>query len=213
MIGCWSKRQTLRVISVALVLVVLIGMAPIGWAVEQGANGGSVTAGGLGTTSKASVFGRENDEMLSSLRWTGGILLIASMAVGAFFVIRRRRQWGRMAADGHQLEIIDRLALSPKHWACLVRVEGRLLVVGMTADSLRTLALFDDGDTTSSTSNPPTPKSESFWFRPSGDEGRSGVLDDNLAPYRREVTRLRAMLQNPGDESTDLPPRQERSGR
>ena len=210
MTGWWSMQQAFRVVGVAAVLVVLSGLQAASWAAEMGPTDDS-SPGALGTPPKKSVFRRGNEEVLSTLKWTGFAVLVAAVAAGTCLAIRRRRQWRRTATDGHRLEIVDRLALSPKHWACLLRVEGRLLVVGMTPDRMRTLALFDDDAKTPAESTPNT-KGDSYWFRPASEGGRSGVLDENLAPYRREVTRLRAMLQNPGDESADPPPK-ERSDR
>ena len=149
-------------------------------------------------------------EGLPIVGWSMGCVLAAG---GLFYVLRRRRSHHLQYSGGNGLRVIERIALSPKHWMCLVRAEHKFLVVGMTPESLTTLAVIEDEAPASRTSDhveasaplPKLPKltkddsADSYWFRPREEstESRSGTSawDHELAPYRREVTRLKAMLQ------------------
>ena len=160
-------------------------------------------------------------------------------AVGGLVVFgRRRRLHLKTRGQGGRMEIVDKLALSSRHWICVVRVDGKRLVIGISGDNLSSLAVLDDGvpgtskgrevavraadrpagalyrtdrkgpDTENERSREVTGVSSqgdaakqrqgTFWFRPQ--ESPASAADESwendLAPYRREVNRLRATLQS-----------------
>ena len=179
------------------------------------------------------------------LRFLG--LTTATLAVLAvlFLLWRRRRFRAGASEGGARLEILDKIALSTRQWVCILRVDEKRVVVGVSGDTMTSLAVLDDDssrgaprpqrgssnqggqalkvegyrldetggaspgsgvDRSASSRRESMRRDEgSFWFRPDNGPSReaepSGSRDDvslenHLAPYRREVNRLRATLQN-----------------
>ncbi len=144
--------------------------------------------------------------------------------VGCLAFVYRRRRRGRLGVgtSGDDIRLVDRLALSPRHSVWVLRVRDRELVVGVTPDNISTLAVFDrpssvhagaEGVSPLTLDSAVTAKGgggDPYWFRPHsesrGDDPEDGEscggnpssskLTDDLTPYRREVTRLRSLLQN-----------------
>jgi len=88
----------------------------------------------------------------SSLPYMNGMIPLAVVlgliAAGAMAF----KKWGgRLSAavggGGRHMELVSRLALSPKQSVCLVRVGKQLLVVGVTPDQVSRLHLIDHPDT------------------------------------------------------------------
>ncbi len=178
-----------------------------------------------------------------------GLMIVVLSTLGVLMVFGRRRLRLAAGAGGRRLEIVDKLALSRRHWVCVLRVDGKRLVVGVSGDNMSSLAVLEDGpppvrgaresslvrgeetlavreypgiresggtkedfslrEAASSIEAESTRNEDgTFWFRPAriqeGEEGEEGEEDEggesrwenHLAPYRREVNRLRAMLQN-----------------
>ena len=170
--------------------------------------------------------------------------MLATVAI-LFLLWRRRRLRAGASEGGARLEILDKIALSTRQWVCILRVDEKRVVVGVSGDTMTSLAVLDDDSSRGSrwrrgggseqggqavevegyrldetgragpgscVDRSATSPRESmrrdegtFWFRPenrpSRDDEPSGSGDDvswenHLAPYRREVNRLRAMLQN-----------------
>ena len=63
-----------------------------------------------------------------------------AMGAGQLGLLNRARRPGL-------IEIVSRTSLTPRQSICLVRVGNRMILVGQTADQLRTLDVIDDGDT------------------------------------------------------------------
>jgi hypothetical protein len=141
-----------------------------------------------------------------------------------------------------RLEILDRIALSTRQWVCILRVDEKRVVVGVSGDTMTSLAVLDDasrdsrlgsgggsveggqglevegyrreddragwgaGPVRGVSSRESMRRDEgTFWFRPGSGAREGGApagsggdvpWENHLAPYRREVNRLRAMLQN-----------------
>lgn len=174
-------------------------------------------------------------------RLLGFTMLTLTLFGVLLLVWRRRRLRLGAAGGGTRLEIVEKIALSTRHWVCVLRVDEKRIVVGVSGDRMTTLALLgdvssvgfpsggrtgkpeesvgreleaegyrlvdaggggddDEVDRTSGASRESRRKSEgAFWFRPENDPERKrdeSPWENHLAPYRREVNRLRSMLQN-----------------
>jgi flagellar biogenesis protein FliO len=73
------------------------------------------------------------------------VAVILFLAWGAKSLTRGGPLGGRTKRPG-VIEVISRTALSPKQALCLVRVGQRMVLVGVTQDSLRTLDVIQDRD-------------------------------------------------------------------
>lgn len=72
------------------------------------------------------------------------VILTLALLVGALYFARpllKKTKWGGGAPiGGVGLDIVSRVYLGPKAGLCLVRAEGRKLLVGVGADGVRLLA-------------------------------------------------------------------------
>ncbi len=71
------------------------------------------------------------------------VILTLALLVGALYFARpllKKTKWGGAPVGGAGLDIVSRVYLGPKAGLCLVRVEGRKLLVGVGADGVRLLA-------------------------------------------------------------------------
>ncbi|MEW5738151.1 MAG: flagellar biosynthetic protein FliO [Myxococcota bacterium] len=66
----------------------------------------------------------------------GGLALMA-LAVVAFFLSRRRARVAR------RLELVESMSLGPRRSMCLARVDGRLLVLGVSEAGVQLLTQYD----------------------------------------------------------------------
>ncbi len=87
--------------------------------------------------------------------WTRQLLAVLAVLglLGALMAWLRRRGlvrplWnGAEAGRARRLELLDRVALSPQHWLHLVRVDGRIILVGRSPGGLTRLAITgQDGE-------------------------------------------------------------------
>lgn len=71
------------------------------------------------------------------------VILTLALLVGALYFARpllKKTKWGGAPIGGVGLDIVSRVYLGPKAGLCLVRAEGRKLLVGVGADGVRLLA-------------------------------------------------------------------------
>lgn len=66
-----------------------------------------------------------------------GGLVLALLAVVAFVLTRRRARTSR------RMQLVESLALGPRRSMCLVRVDGRLLVMGVSEAGVQLLTVHD----------------------------------------------------------------------
>ncbi len=65
-------------------------------------------------------------------------LAVLAMIPGSLWVMKRLQNL-RPGAQSRQLELLDQLALGPRERVLLVRVQGRVLVLGATASQVTLL--------------------------------------------------------------------------
>jgi flagellar biogenesis protein FliO len=75
-------------------------------------------------------------------------VVLALIAVAALAV----KKWGRkfrmaVGSGGENLELVSRLALSPKQSVCLIRLGRQLVLTGVTSEQITSLAVVDDAET------------------------------------------------------------------
>jgi hypothetical protein len=71
------------------------------------------------------------------------VILTLALLVGALYFAQpllKKTKWGGAPIGGAGLDIVSRVYLGPKAGLCLVRAEGRKLLVGVGADGVRLLA-------------------------------------------------------------------------
>ena len=73
------------------------------------------------------------------------VILTLALLVGALFYIRpllKKTKWGGAPLGGPGLDIVSRVYLGPKAGLCLIRAEGRKVLIGVGADGVRLLVDF-----------------------------------------------------------------------
>ncbi len=97
--------------------------------------------------------GRAGRSSMSSSSWYGDGLIPLAVVLGliALATMALKRWGGKFRAavgGGHKnLEIVSRLALSPKQSVCVIRLARQLLVVGVTPDRISSLTVIEDPET------------------------------------------------------------------
>jgi len=90
-----------------------------------------------------SVTGSGSSWYLDGLLALGAVL--GMIGAGAFAF----KKWGKrlgaaIGGGGRHLEVVARLALSPKQSVCLIRVGRQLVLAGLTPDRINSLMIIDD---------------------------------------------------------------------
>lgn len=72
---------------------------------------------------------------MESLQQFFAVLAVLAALAGALWMLQRRRfarftGFRLKAPAGRKLEIVERLQLTPQHSVCLIRVEGRTMLIG-----------------------------------------------------------------------------------
>ena len=159
---------------------------------------------GLGTPSSADATetdAAESPSLMSRyLRVLGWLVVIVGLAIGTLMFLKRMTgRSGHVPGVGRLLEIVARIPVTAKHQILVVRVGGRALVVGIAPDGMRTLCELDDTSDLLATARGSnfedrlTREIEPYARAPDGADSPS---DDGLAPYRREIDRLKSMVGN-----------------
>ncbi len=133
------------------------------------------------------------------LKTLGWLVLVVALAVGSVFLLRRIVPGSIHPQNRNLVQVIGRGALGPKHQVVVTRIGERILILGLTPDSIVQLGEVDDPREAIRM----TPSEETFADRITISEAAyreedavSGDLDDSsLAPYRREIDRLRGMVE------------------
>lgn len=150
--------------------------------------------------------------------WTGGLSLLGSGLVLVWVKASRARRGQR---GGEGIEVVGRAALSHRHLVFVLRVSGRHLVVGVSGDRMTPLGAFEDSPVEKPMPAPapvsaPVPvPAQGFSSRLEGSTfplARRAVEDADLAPYRKQMDRLRGLLRGmrgdlDGDEPAAFPSR------
>jgi flagellar biogenesis protein FliO len=83
------------------------------------------------------------------LRQSAAVCFVIGLAALAGYLSRRAKgEWAVAARIGgrgaSRLLLIERIALTPHHQICIVQVDGRELVVGVSASGVAVLRTVDD---------------------------------------------------------------------
>jgi len=138
------------------------------------------------------AFGRK---YLRTLGWLAVIILVA----GGSVVALRRLAPGSVHPQNRRLvQVIGRGALGPKHQVVVTRVGERILILGLTSDSIVRLGEVEDPREAVKL----LPAEQSFAGSVSlseaayrEEDARRGDIETSLEPYRREIDRLRGMVE------------------
>ncbi len=199
-------------------LLILTGIGA--GSVSADSTGGFVRAGDSVSDVLSGAPSTESDRAESSLVGGWQLAGLGVLLVGLASFAWRLRSRGlvrrRGASEGGTITIVDRVALSPRHAVAVLRVSERTLVVGFSGDRVSPLAEWGGDALAGGTSAETAPeRPESYWFRNPRDasggapettlgasSGSSDVWDRDLAPYRREVTRLKEALESWRENTT-----------
>jgi flagellar biogenesis protein FliO len=68
---------------------------------------------------------------VESLQQIGAILLVLGLLGSALYVLKKKKFAGFDAGlrGGRRLHVLERISLGPQHTLCLVRVDGRVVMV------------------------------------------------------------------------------------
>jgi flagellar biosynthetic protein FliO len=150
---------------------------------------------------------------LAALAVVLGMIAVAALAA---------KKWGgkfRSAVGGgdRNLEVVSRLALSPKQNVCLVRLGRQLVLLGVTPERVEALTVIDDAETVAellAASAPPVRQGSGFSRLFSREASDYGLMSDDEEPAeipmatdgrelrqaRLEITGLLDRLRNRGSQ-------------
>jgi len=100
--------------------------------------------GGAGPGEGAAAFGGAGVNYWDMLKVAGWLLLVVGLVLGSAWTIKRFMPRTSAMFSSEYLKILARTYVGTRQAICLVKVPGKLLVVGSTQQSLRTLAEIDD---------------------------------------------------------------------
>ena len=80
---------------------------------------------------------------MQSTSWSLLMLVVVLGLIPASLWVMKRLQTLRPAGAARQLEVVDQIALGPRERVVLVRVHGRVLVLGATAQQVTLLGEAD----------------------------------------------------------------------
>jgi len=83
------------------------------------------------------------------------LLVLAVLAVVAYGLKRWSRLLGQTSSND-QIQILTRLALGPKHYLVLIRIQGQQWLLGVSPDGIRMLSAVNNPDA-SQAPEAPTP--------------------------------------------------------
>ena len=213
----------LALITLALVAFFAAGFTVLSptivWA--QGADGGEVvspeaprTIGDLGRSSTAGdaagTAGAEADSnrLLQPattsfwgryLRMLGWLLVVLGLVIACAYALKRFRSTAAIR-DGDSLrsfEVVSRLALTTRHQLVVVRIGPKRLVLGVSPESIQPVCELDSSPSAAPIERGPefqqALESEAQEYATES-AAEASPRTDQLAPYRREVDRLRTMV-------------------
>ncbi len=105
---------------------------------------------GLGPGAVANVNQAGEDRAPGGLAWVFQTVAALGVVIGLILVLRAifTKAMGNRAVvtRSSAVEVLSRVAVAPRHHVLIVRLGGRLLVLGESAGGLNTLANLDDGE-------------------------------------------------------------------
>ena len=76
---------------------------------------------------------------METLQQLGAVLLVLGLLAAAAWALKRKRL--TLSAAGPRLQVIERVALTPQHTLCLVRVDGRVIMAATAPNYTQLLDL------------------------------------------------------------------------
>lgn len=147
--------------------------------------------------SGSSGQGSRSPSVLGTLGW---LALVIGIAVATLYAVRRFLPNSIVPQNRQLVRVVGRTALGPKSQLVVAQVGGQLLILGVTGESITRLGEIEDPEEATRFS----PPEESFAGRfaavedvyPESDsvEPQAPVPEARLEPYRREVARLKSMV-------------------
>lgn len=206
------ERSRQRPLVTALILTIMLAALFGAYALATSSDGGDTPAGepaGEQTDAEAGQGGflaegyeqlEEDDGVQGSTNWWGDVpgllirlLIVLGLAYGSLRLLNFFTRSGRLGgAHGRALEVVDHLNLGQNRSIYLVRVAGRVLVVGATGNQLNLLSRMttDDLPEDVRTSAPNfTSQLHARFLRQLGNTSEDD--DDQLEKRRRALRELR----------------------
>lgn len=84
----------------------------------------------------------EGDFYTAMVKMLAGLALVLGIMVGAYWLVRRLAPKAA-ALGGGQMRLLARLGLGPRKFLAMVQVADRVLVLGVTTDSIRLVCELD----------------------------------------------------------------------
>lgn len=85
------------------------------------------------------------------------LVLVLGLLLGGVALLKKIAPGMGAGASGRGMEILGRTPIGPKHAAVLLRVGGRVLVLGVSGDRMQTLAELKDPEEVERLVSPPAP--------------------------------------------------------
>ena len=197
-------KQTMK-IAVSCLALVLSGRTPAAEAPARagGVRSGEAAPGPVEPKGKAAgIPSMKGVDLSSAWKVLWGTLGICGLTVAAVLLRRKfgSRTWRTPAGEG--LQILGRAALSPRHHVFVLRFSDRKVLVGISGDRMVPLAVIEEGNPHGSRLEGMIPERgvperavpERGALERGNGSSRRTVIEADLAPYRRQVDRLRELL-------------------
>jgi flagellar biogenesis protein FliO len=101
------------------------------------------SSGWLRSSSRPATKKLETREPMSPLRVGGMLILVAALGGGAYYVRRRRQGGSPLPTAAEKLRVLGSTRVGPKAFAVVAEVSGKRLLLGVTDQSVNTLAWLD----------------------------------------------------------------------
>ena len=160
---------------------------------------------------------------MDPIRIEGGVVLrlmlgaVGLCVLGGCLVYAARRWWpgGASSPGAAGLQVLGRVALSPRHFVCVLGAGGKKIVVGVSGDHMTALAVLGDPQVPRATTlgrAEGTVRVEGALrgegaLRAEGGPGggrtepsQRSLTEADLLPYRRQVSRIREMFRGRVDD-------------
>lgn len=132
------------------------------------------------------------------LRTLGWLVLIVLFAGGGVIALRRLSPGSGHPQNRRLVQVIGRGAIGPKHQVVVTRVGERILILGLTSDSISRLGEVEDPREAVKLLPPEQSFAGSVTLSEASyreEDAARGDLETSLEPYRREIDRLRGMVE------------------
>jgi len=132
------------------------------------------------------------------LRTLGWLVVIVLVAGGGIVALRRMSPGSFHPQNRRLVQVIGRGALGPKHQVVVTRVGERILILGLTSDRIVRLGEVDDPREAVKLLPPEASFAEKVTLTEAAyreEDAAKGDIETSLEPYRREIERLRGMVE------------------